>query len=256
MAATAQMVSRRNALIREANAEIRSRNALHDRATEAHVAARLAALDALSRAGRTIAPAAARLTDRSYPTSDWAAVERAAEALDPEVSKTSDATDAVIEAVLGGAGETMALRRHVGAVERAASCYEQERAESAEAGGAAAGPGGIEAPTGPAEDLDGWALQVVAATQEVERHAAEAEVAAAGSGGRTDRLLACNKASHRTSRARARDESLATGGGRPRFVPVAGRRAAFGRVRDRDEAAHRRAIAALQLDRGRGPRRP
>ena len=91
----------------------------HSRATAAHVAANGAAVDALARAARTISTAARRLTDRNYPTSGW--VERAAEALnaavadalDPEVSRTNDATDAALGGLHDGARETFAaLRRH------------------------------------------------------------------------------------------------------------------------------------------------
>ena len=127
------MRRRRNELIREADTEIDSLDALYSRAEAARYAANRAALDALGRAGRTLSTAAWLLgTDGYYPamraaevTREAAALDRAvAAAADPDVSNDSEATHRALDALLIAArGTFIVLESHVQLVEAEQGAY-------------------------------------------------------------------------------------------------------------------------------------
>ena len=86
--------------------------------------------------------------------------------------------------------------------------------------------------------------QINAAVAEVERAAADAEQAAAGSGSWFSRSSACINAEGRVSQAVNRVQGLTFGARRPAFVPAAGGSQAWEELRERLDEARRRASAA------------
>ena len=248
---SSDMVRRRNELIRESNAENAARNALHSRATAAHVAANRAVLSALGRAGRTLSTAAGRLTDDYYPatraaevTREAAELDRAvAAAADPEVSNDSDRTDRALDALLIAARETfIVLESHVQLVEQAARDYERDPDPALPGQADVVRPDDVESE--PAGDFAGWVRQINAAVAEAERAAAVAEQAAAGSGSWFSRSSACINAEDRVAQASVRVQNLTLGTRRPRFVPAEGGSQAWQELRERLEEARQRASAA------------
>ena len=244
---------RRKDLVDQWKAENDRRNALHSRAHAAHVAANRAALDALSRAGRTLSTAAGRLTDDNYPGTRAAEVIRATAALDgaavaaanPEVSDTSDRTDQAIEGLIMASRETMTvLRSHVQLVEQAARRYEQDREPPQ--GPVAGQPGRpADVQSQPAGDFAGWVRQINDAVAEAERAADDAEQAAAGAGSWFSRSSACFHARDRGVQASIRVQNLTfMGVRRPEFVPAEAGSQAWEEVRGRLDAADRRANEA------------
>ena len=253
---SSDMTRRRNELLNESYAERDRRDALHSRATAAHVAANRAALDALGRAGRTLSTAAGRLTDGYYPatraaevTREAAALDRAvAAAADPEVSNDSDRTDAALDELILAAREVyVVLESHVQLVEQAAREYERDPDPALPGQADVDRPADVE--SAPAGDFAGWVRQINAAVAEAERAAAEAEQAAAGSGSWFSRSSACINAAGRVAQATVRVQNLTFGTRRPRFVPAAGGSQAWQELRERLEEARQARQRRLRLDR-------
>ena len=248
-----EMVSRRNALGRDAYAEYRTGRALHSRATAAHVAANRAALNALGRAAQTLSTGAERLTDDNYPGTRAAEVIRAAGALDraaaaaggPEVSNTGDRTDQALEGLILASRETMTvLRSHVQLVEQAARRYEQDpEPPQGPVGGQPGRPADVQSQ--PAGDFAGWVRQINTAIAAAEQAAADAEQAAAGSGSWFSRSSACYHARDRGVQASIRVQNLTFMGiRRPEFVPAEAGSQAWEEVSGRLDEADRRAREA------------
>ena len=152
----------------------------------------------------------------------------------PEVSNTSDATDAALDELILAARNTfVVLESHVELVEQAAQGYDERDPEAQRPGQAdAARPADVEAE--PPGDLAGWVRAVNA----------EVEQAAAGAGGWWSRLTACLGADNRVVTATLRVQGLTFGTDRPRFVPLAGGNQAWEELRERLDAAGQRATAA------------
>ena len=131
-----------------------------------------------------------------------AALDRVvAAAGDPEVSNDGDATDAALdELILAARNVFVVLESHVAQVEQAAQRYDERDPEEQRSGPAdAARPADVEAE--PPGDLAGWVRAVNAEVERAERASAEAEQAAAGSGGWWSRFTACVGARERMVRA-------------------------------------------------------
>ena len=127
---SAHMLARQRVLIRASNAENDALNALHDRATAAHVAANRAVLDTLGHAARALSTAAERLilTDDSLPGARSAEVYRAAGraeraaavAADAQLPNDGNRTDAALDELIAAVRETVvALESHVRQIEQA-----------------------------------------------------------------------------------------------------------------------------------------
>ena len=157
---------------------------------------------------------------------------------------TGDATDAALDELILAARNTfVVLESHVELVEQAAQGYDERDPEAQRPGQAdAARPADVEAE--PPGDLAGWVRAVNAQVERAERAAAEAEQAAAGSGGWWSRLTACLGADNRMVTATLRVQGLTFGTGRPSFVPLAGGNQAWEELRERLDAAGQRATAA------------
>ena len=248
-----QNTARRNALGDAVITENLAREALHSRATAAHVAANRAAIDALARAGRTLSSAAERLTDNNYPGTRAVEVIRAATALDraavaaggPEASNNSDRTDQALEGLIMASRETMTvLRSHVQLAEQAARRYEQDpEPPQGPVGGQPGRPADIQSQ--PAGDFAGWVRQINTAVAAAERAADDAEQAAAGSGSWFSRSSACFHARDRGVQASIRVQNLTFMGiRRPEFVPAEAGSQAWEEVSGRLDEAGRRAQEA------------
>ena len=221
-----------------------SANDLHGYAVNAHVALHRAALEAVSRAGRAISQAADRLGDDYYGVG-IENLRRYGATLDSAVSEARGAerdgeqTDRALDSMLAAARQTVAaLRTNLEATRR----YEAEP-DPAPQEEPFVRPGRRPPAAQSADefDFDAWAAEIRAAVAAAEQAASDAEAAALSSRDSLSRSNACLNAEGRVSGRSSRVTSLIYGN---RFIPARGRVQAWSMVRERLEAAAKRARSA------------
>ncbi len=226
-----------NELIREANAEHRSLNALHLRGTFAHRTATQAALDVLKLAAGTLLTAAEQLTDNDTVTDS---VERAREAAEPEVSVDSLRPDQAIEDLIDTTGTLMSVLNDKLAERESDQEDADLRADTSET----VSNSELAIESAMAVDFIAWVRALHDTVELAERTAGEAEAAVAAIGSPFSRVTNCLAVHERLLQAVRSVLASTSGGSRPDFVSPDVGDQTWAELRGRLNAAQHRSVAA------------